>query len=423
MRLAVTGKNNWQDGRAAMIPLLLSVLLSSLGSSIANVALPTLSDAFSTHIQTTQWVATAYLLGATILTVVAGRLADRVGGRVVLKAGVALFATSSLLGAFAPSLNVLIAIRLVQGIGAATMLTIPLALIADLTPRSRGGRGIGLVGALSAAGTAMGPSLGGLLLDTFGWRSLFVVCAVLAAAILMLLVDTTPSAKRKTGAIASSGFPWAAIRRGPVPINLASTACVAAVVTGSLVVGPFYLERALGLRPAAVGLAMAVGPVVVVVGSIAAGKLADTIGPRRTTLAGSSVMLTGCAMLGSIGVSFALMGYLLSIAVLTFGYALFQTGNNKLVMDQAVAADRGVFSGMLNFSRNAGGAMGPALLGAAFASASAGLKLSDLTAQSAASGLQRTFAAAAVLVAVSIGSALAHGRPTASATARVNAAS
>src|SRR5689334_13591549 len=201
MRLAVTGKNNWQDGRAAMIPLLLSVLLSSLGSSIANVALPTLSDAFSTHIQTTQWVATAYLLGATILTVVAGRLADRVGGRVGLKAGVALFATSSLLGAFAPSLNVLIAIRLVQGIGAATMLTIPLALIADLTPRSRGGRGIGLVGALSAAGTAMGPSLGGLLLDTFGWRSLFVVCAVLAAAILMLLVDTTPSAKRKTGAI------------------------------------------------------------------------------------------------------------------------------------------------------------------------------------------------------------------------------
>ena len=77
MRLAVTGKNNWQDGRAAMIPLLLSVLLSSLGSSIANVALPTLSDAFSTHIQTTQWVATAYLLGATILTVVAGRLAQR----------------------------------------------------------------------------------------------------------------------------------------------------------------------------------------------------------------------------------------------------------------------------------------------------------------------------------------------------------
>jgi MFS family permease len=114
-----------------------SVLLSSLGISIANVGLPTLAQAFHASFQSVQWVVLAYLLGITTLIVSVGRLGDLAGRRRLLLGGIAAFTIASAVCAAAPSLPMLIAARAVQGAGAAVMMSLTLAFVADAVPKDR----------------------------------------------------------------------------------------------------------------------------------------------------------------------------------------------------------------------------------------------------------------------------------------------
>ena len=313
-----------------------AVLLSSLGTSIANVALPTLAEAFGASFQQVQWVVLAYLLAATALTVSVGRLGDMFGGRRLLLGGIALFTIASLCSAAAPSLGLLIAARALQGIGAAIMLTVSLALVSAAIPEGRAGPAIGLLGAMSAVGTALGPSLGGALVEAFGWRSIFLasgagggIALVLAqrhlhtdparssggktrfdaAGMLMLTAALVAYALamtigRGSFGIANLGLLFAAqafavlflsvearaaspllrlsmFRDRRLTLSLAGTLGVAAVIMATLVVGPFYLARGLHLSPLAVGLVMSVGPAVVALSSVPAGRMADGAEAQR----------------------------------------------------------------------------------------------------------------------------------------------
>ncbi|WP_189614063.1 MFS transporter [Pigmentiphaga litoralis] len=161
--------------KAALAGLSLSMLLASLGTSIANVGLPAFAQAFGAPFGHAQWIVLAYLLSTTTLIVVAGRLGDRFGRRRVLVAGVAMFTAASGLCALAPSLSMLIIARALQGAGAAAMMALTLAFVGDLVPKASAGRAMGLLGAMSATGTALGPAVGGLLLSVWGWPALFAV--------------------------------------------------------------------------------------------------------------------------------------------------------------------------------------------------------------------------------------------------------
>src|SRR5690606_32169097 len=118
--------------RGALAGLALAALLGSLATSSANVALPTLARAFSASFQAVQWVVIAYLLAVTTSVVAFGRLGDRVGGRRLLLTGLLAFAAASVLSSIAPSLGFLIAARLVQGLAAASLLALTVALVAQL---------------------------------------------------------------------------------------------------------------------------------------------------------------------------------------------------------------------------------------------------------------------------------------------------
>src|SRR3954471_4871199 len=161
--------------RWALAGLSLSMLLSSLGTSIANVALPTLAGAFGASFREVQWIVVAYLLAVTIYIVGVGRLGDRIGRRRLLLGGIALFTAASVLCGAAPALWVLIAARAAQGIGAAAMMALSLAFVADAVPKEKAGRAMGLLGTMSAIGTALGPTLGGMLISAWGWRFIFFV--------------------------------------------------------------------------------------------------------------------------------------------------------------------------------------------------------------------------------------------------------
>lgn len=139
--------------RWILASLSLSVLLSSIGTSIANVSLPTLAQAFGASFQQVQWVVLAYLVAITTMIVSVGRLGDIMGRRRLLMVGVTLFTVASALCGSAPTLWLLIVARAAQGLGAAIMMALTMAFVGDTVPKARVGSAMGLLGTMSAAGT------------------------------------------------------------------------------------------------------------------------------------------------------------------------------------------------------------------------------------------------------------------------------
>src|ERR1043166_353180 len=182
--------------RWALAALSLSMLLSSLGISIANVGLPTLAQAFDASFQEVQWIVLAYLLAITTLIVSAGRLGDVVGRRRLLLAGLLVFTAASVLCGIAPRLSLLIAARAAQGVGAAIMMALTMAFVGETVPKDRTGSAMGLLGTMSAVGTALGPSLGGVLIAGLGWPAIFLLNVPLGILAFLLAYHSLPVDRR-----------------------------------------------------------------------------------------------------------------------------------------------------------------------------------------------------------------------------------
>jgi len=392
--------------------LALATLLPSLAVSSANVALPTLAAAFTAGFADLQWVVLAYLLATTTLIVGAGRLGDLVGPRRVLLGGIALFTVASLLCALAPTLPLLIAARALQGVGAAAMMALAMALASTALPKARTGSAMGLMGTMSAVGTALGPSLGGLLAACLGWPAVFAVnlpLGLLALALAWRSLPPDPTARgaarfdfvgsvwlaltlaayalaltRHAGLLAAAGLgllfflrsqaratsPLLRLERLRDPVlarALATHALVSAVMMATLVVGPFHLSGALGLGVASVGLLMSAGPAAAALSGMPAGRLVDRLGPHRMVQAGLAAMLLGCALIALLPASLGAAGYVGPLLIVTPGYALFQAANSTAVMAEADAGQRGVVSGLLTLSRNLGLITGASGMAAVYA--------------------------------------------------------
>ena len=380
------------SSRGGLVALSLSMLLAALGTSIANVGLPSLAHAFAASFHAVQWVVLAYLLAITAVIVSAGRLGDYLGRRRLLLAGLLLFALASAGCAVSPSLPWLVGARALQGLGAAILIAMTLGMVGDTVSKQNTGRVMGLLGTMSALGTAMGPSLGGLLLSLWGWRALFLIGMPLAGLAAVLAYRYLPVDACRRDASVPDTF-WAPLRDAELRAGLAMSALVSAVIMATFVVGPFYLSRGLGLDPAWMGLAMAVGPAVAAITGIPAGYLTDRLGTWRLTLVGIGTML--CAALWLSQVS-GLATYIAALMVLTTGYSLFQAANNTAVMRDVPSTRRGTVAGLLNLSRNLGLIFGASALGAVFARSSPDVTYA--TPLSVAAGLHNTFAAAAGLI-------------------------
>jgi MFS family permease len=189
--------------------------------------------------------------------------------------------------------------------------------------------------------------------------------------------------------------------------GLAMSTLVSTVVMATLVVGPFYLSRALGLGAPGVGLALSAGPLVAALTGLPAGRLVDRFGAPPMTLAGLSAMAAGAALLAMMPASAGLAGYIAPIVVLTSGYALFQAANNTAIMTGIGPDRRGAVSGMLSLSRNLGLITGASAMGAVFAHASGAAGAAAAPPAAIAAGTRVTFAVAAALAVAAL--ALAAG--------------
>lgn len=436
----------------SLAALALAMLLASLGTSIANVALPTLAASFAASFDDVRWVVLAYLLAITGLSLGVGRLGDVLGRRRVLLWGIALFTLASIAAGAAPSLGLLVAARAVQGAGAAMMTTLVVAMVGETLPKARIGGAMGLLGTMSAIGTALGPALGGFAIAVLGWPAVFllgvpggVVAFVLAAVALpadaarpverrsidiagmsLVTVAAGAYALAVTGAavavapailVAASLVALGLLveRRAAAPlVDLATLArpglvrslfanlVVATVMMATLVVGPFHLSRSLGLDAAAVGLALSIGPVISAATGVVAGGAVDRFGPEATVRAGLATMIVGAALLAATADGFGLAGWVVGLALLTPGYQLFQAANTTGAMADLPADRRGAVAGLLALARNLGLVSGAALMGTVFALTSGAADAASAGAAEVTRGFTATFALAAVGLAVAL---------------------
>lgn len=375
--------------------LALSLFLASLGTSIANIALPAMIKAFAVPFQSVQWVVIAYLAALTVLVVFAGRLGDVFGLKRVHLAGLGLFLLSALLCGIAPDLTSLIASRILQGASAAFLMTLSIALARQTTNDDRLGRTMGMLGTVSALGTAAGPSIGGLLVSVAGWHSVFLVQGPLAAVALLLAAISLPSDGERTTQSRIGLHTVLEMRLAP---NLVMNLLVAAVMMTTLVVGPFFLNLGLKLDDAQAGLVMSAGPLISIMTGIPSGQAVDKFGKRAVLMTGLTLLTAGAFLLSALPEYWGVKGYILAIIVLTPGYQLFQSANNTTVMADVPSDKRGLTSGLLALSRNIGLVLGASAMGEIFALGTGTGEISLATSTAIANGMRLTFAVAGVLM-------------------------
>jgi EmrB/QacA subfamily drug resistance transporter len=399
----------------------IGAFMGQLDASIVTVALPTLQRAFGASLAGVEWVALVYLIVVVAFVAPIGRLADMAGRKMLYLLGFALFVIGSALCALAPALLALDAARACQAIGAAMLQANSVALIAHAVPRLQLGRALGMQAAAQAVGLALGPSIGGALLQVGDWRTIFwinVPIGIVAIALGWLLLprsrdlqDATPfdgigtalflpaiactlgalSAAGEIqagqgatvlllsiGAVAFGALFVAWERRTPYPIvdfalladpafslGLVGALLSYATLFGTLFIVPFFLSRALDIGPGAAGLQLTALPVALGVTAPVAGYLADRFGLRRLTTAGMTTAALGLVMLVLGRDELALR--VVALALIGAGLGAFTPANNAAIMGAAPLQRSGSAGGVINMTRGLGTSFGVALCGSIYA--------------------------------------------------------
>jgi EmrB/QacA subfamily drug resistance transporter len=399
---------------ALLVSTLSSFLTPFMGSSVL-IALPTIGREFGVDAIVLGWVATSFILAAAVFLLPFGRLADIHGRKRVYAGGVALFTGASLLCGLAPSVGLLIGFRALQGVGSTMMFGTGTAILTSVYPAGERGWVLGVNVAAVYLGLSLGPPLGGLLTQQFGWRSIFLVCvpaglmvlglirwrlrgewagargerfdgvgACLSGLGLVLLVSALSAASGawSVGLIVLSALAFVAFvrwesrvpspmldmelfRRNPVFVfsNLAALIHYNATFGVSFLLS-LYLQELRGLGPQAAGLVLLCQPALMAGCSPFAGRLSDRVEPRTVASTGMAMTATALAIFAFLGpeTPFALVAA--NLVILGVGYSLFSSPNTNAVMGSVDRRAYGVASATLGTMRLTGNllSMGTATL-------------------------------------------------------------
>ena len=421
----------------ALAVICVGTFTSTLDNSIVNVAIPTLGDTFQVGETISVWVYLAYMLTVAGLTLTFGQTGDRIGRKKVYIIGLGFTILGLALNSIAQSMSMLISFRVVQAIGAGMMIAVGPAIITNVFPDQDRGRAMGIYVASVGAGLTLGPALGGILVDTLGWRSIFYVrlpiVVIVAALTLNKLKEQKSDASHdsfdKWGSAAffigmfalllalnqSGKLGWtsplvltniiaAAIllplfviieRKVVQPIldltlfrslsfSMANVSLVLSFISriSALFLMPFLLRDGLGYSASKTGLVQITVPIAMLMISPFSGRLSDRIGSRILTSIGFVLIGLSLFLLSNITADSSTVGVVLYLTIMGVGIGLFESPNNSLIMGSAPLHKQGTASAMLSTSRGIGLTMGLAISSGIYA-ARKQLLLAQSTAEAA----------------------------------------
>jgi EmrB/QacA subfamily drug resistance transporter len=419
--------SRWPAGhprrRQILLVLCLSLLVVVIDNTILNTALPTLARVLHAGTSSLQWITDAYTLCFAALLIPAGALGDRYGRRLSLLGGLAVFALGSVAAAFAPGTGMLIAARIVMGLGAAFVMPATLSILNAVFPPKERPQAIAAWSAVAGVGIVIGPTLGGLLLSNFWWGSVFLINVPLVALAITGVLLTVPEtaepgghrldwagtllvagalfaivdaiieapergwtagmtlAEAAAGLAALGVFAWWELRAEHPLIDLrifasrafssaaASVTVVFFALFGSLFVLTQYLQLVHGYSPLSAGLRALPFAFAMAALSPVSPILAARVGTRVVIPVGMALMGGGLLDLSTAGVHTAYPAIALAVAIMGAGMGLVMAPASTVIMTTVPAHQAGAGSAINDTIREVGGALGVAIVGSLSAAA------------------------------------------------------
>ena len=419
MRSSLAGRVN--DGNAkwyTLIAACFALFMAILDNLVVNVALPTISRDLDASTTQLQWIVSSYILVFASLQITAGGLGDRLGRKQWFVLGIAFFTGASVFAAFSQNVEMLILARALQGIGAAFILPLSLSLVSNAFPPEERGKALGIWSAVSVSGLALGPVVGGLLVQYVSWHWIFLInvpIGILAILVTQAVVpeskDTTgdvstdiPGTILVTGAIASltwglieagergwndtvilSAFAIAAIlgvafvwvesrtEKPMVPLRFFKSPtftganidafAISFLIAGLAFFGTLYLQNVLGFSPVRAGMALIPMVIVMMFGAPASGALVNRVGARVLISFGMIVAGIGTLLYMRASVDGSYWDLLPSYLVMGLGMSFIFAPMTTAVLNSVESERSGVASAVNGAIREIGNVFGIAFLG------------------------------------------------------------
>ena len=440
--------NKW----VVLVLAAVGAFMTTLDASIVNISLPSIAHSFGVPLSgAIEWIIIGYLVIIAAVLLTFGRLADMIGRKPIWLAGLAIFTIGSALCGAAPSLGILIAARLFQGLGGALIFAVNVALLTSVFPASERGRALGLNAVVVALGISAGPTIGGIIIQNLTWRWIFYVNVPLGILIFILsLRILTERAHLGQGRFDPLGAALLAIGLATLTLGLSFgqewgwtslplllslgigvVALIAAVLVERSVQDPvlhlsllrnrvfasanisfilamlalfapgfllpFYLEELRGYSAEQAGFLLTPLPLTLAVVAPISGTLADRIGSRLLAPIGLAIACLGLILLSQLNAQSSAWDVIWRLIVTGIGQGIFQSPNSNAMMGAAPRNEQGEASGLLATGRVFGQSLSVAIGGAVFASLGGAAAGSLLVSQehtlpaAQVSALQQTF--------------------------------
>ncbi len=403
----------------AMLAVAVGITMSVLDGAIANVALPTMAGELRASPPAAVWIINAYQLASVVTLLPFAALGERLGYRRVYQAGVAVFTLGSLACALSPTLSWLVAARVIQGVGAAGLMSVNGALVRFTYPAALLGRGVGLNALVVAVAAALGPTVASAILAVGPWPWLFAVNVPFGLVCLALALRVLPRSERSSNRLdwtsaalnalafglffigADSfthghGSQWIASvelavaltaaaalivrerrsERPLIPVDLlrirvfalsiVASVCAFAAYMLVFLVLPFFLQTVLHRSQVETGLLMTPFSMAVGVVALLAGRLSDRVAPSLLGLFGMTLFGIGLVALAMLSPHASTLDVVWRVSLCGLGFGFFQSPNNRVMLSSAPRARSGAAGGMLATARLVGVTTGATLAALVF---------------------------------------------------------
>lgn len=392
-----------------LINVCVSIFMSTLDASIVNIALPSISNSLKADISSIQWVVTSYLLTISVLLLVWGKISDLYGRKRIYAFGFIVFTLGSAMCGLSSGLNMLVFSRILQAMGASSMMALSQGIVTSTFPPEERGKALGVTGTTVAIGGLVGPSLGGILVHAAGWESIFYINIPIGILGTILTLLTFPKDDKKPESVnfdykgsvlyifsitvlfmALLMYQERSIHENKLILMLIASiigfvlfirfernaidplihlelfknrvfsmglvcaylSFIAIFATQMFI--PFYLQMVLKLNTLSAGLLISFYPIATALVAPFSGWLSDKISYRPLTVAGLSINVIALAVMTTLGSGSSYVKIAVLMAAMGVGFGLFQSPNNSSVMGSVPKDRLGIAGGINALFRNLG---------------------------------------------------------------------